>query len=61
MSDSRTFKITMTVAQYDVMKAAMEQVLAEWKVLGIIRSSDRLTLMRAMGHISKEFEQGTKA
>ena len=51
----------MTNAQYDVLKAAIDQVLDDWKQMGRIRVSDRHTLMRAMAHISKEFETGIRS
>ena len=57
----RTFTITMTMAQYDVMKAAVDQVLIEWKDQGKIRGSDRHTLGRAFKHLSDEFQQGRKS
>lgn len=57
----RTFTVTMTMAQYDVMKAAVDQVLIEWKEHGKIRGSDRQTLMRAFKHLSDEFQEGRKS
>lgn len=56
----RTFTITMTNAQYDVMKAAVDQIFIEWKEQGRIRLSDRQTLMRAFKHLSDQFEQGSR-
>lgn len=56
----RTFTITMTNAQYDIMKAAVDQILIEWKDLGKIRGSDRQTLMRAFKHLSDQFETGAR-
>jgi hypothetical protein len=53
--------MTMTMAQYDVMKAAVDQVLIEWKEQGKIRGSDRQTLMRAFKHLSDEFQEGRKS
>jgi hypothetical protein len=57
----RTFTITMTNAQYDVMEAAVEQVLQDWKGMGLMRASDRQTLKRAFKHLSDEFQQGRKS
>ena len=57
----RTFTITMTLAQYDVMKAAVDGVLIEWKQQGKIRGSDQHTLMRAFKHLSDEFEEGRRS
>lgn len=56
----RTFTVTMTNAQYDVLKAATDEIEIIWKGQGKVRSSHRHTLMRAMEHISKEFESGVR-
>ena len=53
--------ITMTLAQYDVMRAAVDEVLIEWKQQGKIRGSDQHTLMRAFKHLSDEFEEGRRS
>lgn len=57
---TRRFTITMTLAQYDVLKAAMDETLDRWEQVGTLRRTDRHTLKRAMAHITKEFDEGVK-
>lgn len=57
---ARTFTITMTHAQYDVLRHAIDQVLDDWTGMGRDRGRDRHTLMRAMAHIDEQFDTGIR-
>lgn len=61
MSDgNRRFTITMTLAQYDVLMAAVNHVIKDWTVKNHPNRRDVETLKRAVAHLSKEFESGVK-
>jgi hypothetical protein len=56
----RTISVTLTEAQFDVFKAAMEQATETWKPLGRTRSSDVHTLARAMERIAQSWDIGIR-
>lgn len=57
----RTFTITLTEAQYDTFVAAMHEADQTWATLGILRSGNRQTLLRAMDRLGKAWLSGKKA
>jgi hypothetical protein len=57
---NRTLTVTLTEAQYDTFVAAMHEADQIWKELGIARSSNRQTLLRGMGRLSKAWQSAKK-
>lgn len=61
MSDGRKFEVLLTVAQYDIIMEACDQIMAEWKELGIQRSSNRSTLKRAVEKLESAWDVGIRS
>lgn len=61
MSDGeRTLTVTLTEAQYDIIVAAMHEADQVWSNLGILRASNRKTLLRGMDRLGKAWISATK-
>lgn len=57
----RTVTLTLTEAQYDTFVAAAHQAEEVWKTLGIARSRNRQTLLRAMDQFGEAWKSGKRA
>jgi hypothetical protein len=61
MSDSKEITVKLTQAQYDIFVAAAHQADGLWKELGIARSSNRQTLLKAMDKLGKAWAIGIRS
>ena len=57
----RTVNLTLTEAQYDTLVAAAHEAHEVWKTLGIARSTNRQTLLRAMDRFGEAWKSGKRA
>lgn len=57
---SRVMEVELTGAQYDVLMAALDEIVSRWDRSSEDRSSNVGTLLRAQGRIIEAWMQGTR-